>query len=186
MYTPSEKNKKETVDRREGTSLPPEMIRVFVSGINVGTWFVLSVIVSFRKRCFAATPKRETGPKEKKRHNCHQCTHPPSFFYPHLWLHPPLNFSSVTIPLFSTEGPSILPFLSLRIYFEISIYHFPRPSTAFLTPSVSLSLPSPSLAVAAQRTGHNSTRYFYIDFLKVHYSARKTTPSKKNKKKRSR
>lgn len=40
-------------------------------------------------------------------------------------------------------------------------------------------------SVAAQRyfPGHDdSTRYFYIDFLKVHYSARKTTPSLRGKK----
>lgn len=80
-------------------------------------------------------------------------------------------------------------FLANSLLSIIKVY----PSICLLPPYVSLSpnsaLPLPLclslclslyiyFSVAAQRTGHdNSTRYFYIDFLKVHYSARKTTPS---------
>lgn len=52
--------------RKEGLFSALRNSRAFIPAINVGTWFVLSVIVSFRKRCFAATTKRETGPKKKK------------------------------------------------------------------------------------------------------------------------
>lgn len=58
----------------------------------------------------------------------------------------------------------------------LSSFGFPPFPWCFLLSSSPLFKEHSSFAT--QRTGHdNSLRYFYIDFLKVHYGARKTTPS---------